>query len=155
MIRNMNRNSSVERGSVRLGMKAIWISTICALALAFTIPALAHHSMAGFDRGKQVELSGKVVQFKWANPHSWIELDVTGDDGAVTRWNFEMTAPAYLARAGWKRTTLKPGDEVTIVGNPLLNGDPGALFVSVELADGTVMGQRGGGGKGKGKGKGK
>ena len=54
-----------------------------------------------------------------------------------------MTAPDYLARAGWKKTVVKPGDKVSIAGNPLLNGDPGALFVSVTLPDGQTFTQRG------------
>jgi hypothetical protein len=52
-----------------------------------------------------------------------------------------MTAPAYLVRTGWKRTSIKKGDEATIIGNPLFTGDPGALFVSIKLADGTMLPQ--------------
>jgi hypothetical protein len=134
-------------------MKGFLIACVCAVALAVAIPAAAHHSMAGFDRAKTVSLAGTVVQFKWANPHSWIEIDVPGEDGKLVRWNVEMTAPAYLVRAGWKSTTLKPGDMVTVVGNPLINGDPGAIFVSVKLAGGQELTQRAApAGKGKGKG---
>ena len=53
-----------------------------------------------------------------------------------------MTAPGVLARAGWKSTILKPGDKVTIVGRPLLTGEPGLLFVSVTLADGRTLTER-------------
>lgn len=112
------------------------------VALCLLVPGLmAHHSMAGFDRTQSKSLEGIVKDFAWQNPHAWIELEVTAD-GKTVVWNFEMTAPAYLARAGWKKTTLKPGDKVTVVGNPLKTGEPGALFVSVTLADGTKMGER-------------
>jgi hypothetical protein len=133
-------------------MKSLWIAGVCAAVLWTAVPGAAHHSMAGFDRTKTVSLEGTVVQFKWANPHSWIEIDVPDATGKVVRWNVEMTAPAFLAKAGWKSTSLKPGDKVTVVGNPLINGDPGAIFVSVKLADGQELTQRAQpAGKGKGK----
>ncbi len=96
--------------------------------------------MAGFDRSQQLALEGVVKDFAWQNPHAWIELEVT-KDGKTVNWNFEMTAPAYLARAGWKKTSVKKGDKVTVTGNPLKTGEPGALFISVTLADGTKLTQ--------------
>jgi len=114
-----------------------------ACAMVFGIGSLyAHHSMNGFDRTKSVTLTGTVKQFKWANPHSWIEMEVPGEKG-VTVWNVEMTAPGILAKAGWKSTFLKEGDKVTVVVRPMVNGDPGGLFVSVTLPDGRVFSERG------------
>jgi hypothetical protein len=104
--------------------------------------ALAHHSMEGFDRAKNVTLVGTVKQFKWANPHSWIELEVPNDKGVVESWNIEMTAPFVLVRAGWKSNSLKPGDKVTVVGHPQKSGEPGALFVSVTTASGETLTDR-------------
>jgi len=95
--------------------------------------------MAGFDRVKIVTLVGTVKQFKWANPHSWIELEVPNDKGGVDIWNVEMTSPGVLIRAGWKSTTLKPGDKVTIAAHPLQTGEPGGIFVSVTLANGQTL----------------
>jgi hypothetical protein len=118
-------------------MKRIAIALLCVL-----LPAAAHHSMAGFDRTQSMSLEGVVKNFAWQNPHSWIEIEVVGKDGKTVTWNVEMTAPAYLVRAGWKKTTIKPGDKVTIVGNPLITGEPGALFVSIALPDGSKLGQQ-------------
>lgn len=118
-------------------MKRLVIALLCLL-----IPAAAHHSMAGFDRSQSKTLEGVVKNFAWQNPHSWIEIDVTDKDGKVVTWNVEMTAPAYLVRAGWKKTSVKPGDKVSIVGNPLITGEPGALFVSITMADGTKLTQQ-------------
>ena len=115
---------------------------ICALAIG-PLAAYAHHSMTGFDRTKTVTLNGTVRQFKWANPHSWIEIEAPNDKGEVMVWNVEMTAPGILARAGWKSTLLKPGDKVSIIIRPLLTGDPGGQFVSVTLPDGQVYTERG------------
>ena len=121
---------------MRFFLKAFFVC-LCVASFAY-----AHHSMAGYERTKTVTVTGTVKQFKWANPHSWIEFEAPNDKGGVTVWNAEMTAPGVLARAGWKSTILKPGDKVTIVGRPLLTGEPGLLFVSVTLPDGRVLTER-------------
>ena len=120
-------------------MKAILTACICA---CLCVMAFGHHSMAGFDRNKTVNLTGVVKQFKWANPHSWIEMDVPNDKGGVDTWNVEMTSPAVLIRAGWKSTIIKPGDKVTVACHPQQTGEPGGIFVSLTLPDGTVMTDR-------------
>ncbi len=124
-------------------MKKLVLIFLCVLGLWLASPAWAHHSMAGFDRKTNLTLKGTVKSFNWQNPHCYIELDVTGKDGKVVTWNIEMTAPGYLARVGWKKTSVKVGDTATVVGNPLLNGDPGALFVSITGSDGKTLTQRG------------
>jgi len=111
-------------------------------AVAFATPVLAHHSAAGIDRTKSVTLVGTVKQFGWQNPHSWMEVDVPGEAGVVTTWKVEMTSPAFLIRAGWKSSTVKPGDKVTVKVFPLRDGDPGGLFQSVTLADGSTLTER-------------
>jgi hypothetical protein len=114
------------------------------LMTAMATPAFAHHSAAGIDRSKTVALVGTVKQFGWQNPHSWMEIEVANETGVVTTWKVEMTSPAFLIRAGWKATTLKPGDKVTVKVNPLKDGEPGGLFQSVTLADGSTLTERAG-----------
>jgi len=113
-----------------------------AFALAAVVPLWAHHSMAGFDRTKTVSVTGTVKEFKWANPHSWIDLDVPDGKGGSVDWNVEMTAPAQLIRAGWKSNVMKPGDKVTVSCHPQVNGEPGCIFVSVTLSDGRTLTDR-------------
>ncbi len=121
-------------------MKAIFIASMCAAGLWMgAAPVAAHHSMTGFDRKQTVTLKGTVQEFRWENPHSSIEIDVPGSDGKVVTWHVEMTAPGYLVRQGFKRTSVKKGDVATILANPLISGDPGALFVSIQLPDGEVL----------------
>ena len=120
------------------GKFAVVIASFIASLGVLISTALAHHSMAGFDRTQTVMIEGTVKEFSWTNPHCWIELESVKDGKPIT-WNFEMTAPAYLVRAGWKKTSLKPGMKVTVTGSPLRSGEPGALFVSVKFADGTVL----------------
>ena len=112
------------------------------LASGIAAPAFAHHSAAGIDRSKTVTLVGTVKQFGWQNPHSWMEIEVPNEAGVVTTWKVEMTSPAFLIRAGWKSTTVKPGDKVTMKIFPLRDGDPGGLFQSVTLADGSMLTER-------------
>ena len=112
-----------------------------AVTLLASVAVSAHHAAAGIDRTRTVELKGTVKAFSWQNPHSWMEVEVASE-GKVVTWTIEMTAPSYLVRAGWKSSTLKPGDEVSVTVRPLKNGDPGGLFVSVKLADGRTLTER-------------
>jgi hypothetical protein len=123
-------------------VKELIAAGACLLVLSFAGPAVAHHSAAGIDRTKTVTLVGTVKEFRWTNPHSWIQMDVPNAKGGVDTWTLEMTSPAFLVRAGWKSTTLKQGDKVTAVARPLRNGDPGGLFVSVTTPTGQVFGEQ-------------
>ena len=114
-----------------------------AMAIALVVPALAHHSPAAFEPTKTVTLVGTIKEFRWQNPHTWIEIMVPNEKGQEVLWAVELTSPTYLVRSGWKSTTLKPGDKVTIVGRPLKSGEPGsAIFSSLTLADGRTLTER-------------
>jgi hypothetical protein len=113
-----------------------------AFLLTLVAPALAHHSPAAFDRTKEVKLVGTVKEFRWQNPHTWIEVLVPNEKGQDVLWGVELTSPTYLVRAGWKSNTIKPGDKVTVVGNPVRTGEPAAIFVSLTLADGRTLYER-------------
>jgi hypothetical protein len=119
-------------------------TAILGLALAgMAISALAHHSFAMFDQTQRVTLKGKVTEFQWTNPHAFIQIDVPGADGKAEHWAIELNSPNNLKRQGWKSTSVKAGDMVTLVTFPLrdLSDHKGGLFVSVTLADGTVLGE--------------
>ncbi|HYD24741.1 MAG TPA: DUF6152 family protein [Croceibacterium sp.] len=114
---------------------------IAALAAApLAIPAAAHHSYAMFDMQRTVALDAQVARFKWQNPHAFIEADVA-TRGGTERWAIEMTSPNNLALDGWKRTSLRPGDKVTIWVHPLRSGARGGSYVGVRLADGSTLGE--------------
>jgi hypothetical protein len=123
-------------------MKGLKVGVLVVIALCIASSAYAHHSAAGIDQTKSVTAEGIVKQFKWGNPHSWLEIEVPNSKGSTDIWNLEMQPPAFLVRAGWKATTVKPGDKVTVVARPFKNGDPGGLFVSVTLPNGQVLTQR-------------
>ncbi|HKV04329.1 MAG TPA: DUF6152 family protein [Candidatus Acidoferrales bacterium] len=114
------------------------------LALLMAVSAFAHHSRAMFDQDKQVTLVGTVKDFQWTNPHCWIQLlvsDPRAPEAAPVEWGVEMDSPVALLRRGWKKETLKPGDKVTVVINPLRDGQTGGLVVSVAGADGRSIGR--------------
>ena len=110
-------------------------------ALLIVGTAFAHHSPIVFDRTKQVTITGTVTEFRWGNPHSWIHIDVTDKDGKVGNWGIEMDPASHLAREGWKSTTLKPGDKVSVTVFPLRNDEKGGQYISVTLPDGTKLGR--------------
>jgi hypothetical protein len=95
-----------------------------------------------FDMGKTIELKATVTQFKWQNPHSFILADVAGPGGREN-WAIEMNPPANLVREGWKRSSLKAGDKVTIWVHPLRSGAKGGSYSGVKLADGSTLGNAG------------
>lgn len=108
------------------------------LALVLTV-AHAHHSGAMFDSTRTQTISGKVTEFNWVNPHSSFKVEVKDAAGKTAIWAIEMNTPQNLVRQGWKRTTIKPGDQVTVNVRPLRDGKPGGSYVSIKLADGTVL----------------
>jgi hypothetical protein len=102
--------------------------------------AAAHHSFAIFDAKQSVTLHGVVKDFRWTNPHVFIQLLADGAAGAAAgEWSIEMTSPEHLVRAGWKPGTLKSGDKVTLVIHPVRDGSKGGQFVSRIAADGTQI----------------
>ena len=122
-------------------IKHVALSVVMAVAFvgANGGPAAAHHSAAPFDMANQQTVTGTVKQVEWTNPHTWIWLNVTNDQGIVETWGFEGMSPNYWARRGWTRTTLKPGDTISLVFRPLKDGSHGGMFVSTKLADGRVL----------------
>jgi hypothetical protein len=112
---------------------------LAMLGLAGT--TLAHHSFAVFfDEQKRVEVSGTVTEFLFRNPHGVIRIEVTGKDGKKEVWRAETNSPSILERRGWTRTSLKPGDEITIEGWPARDGSNYLRMRKVTRADGTPVG---------------
>lgn len=118
----------------------MWAATLGAMAaLATAGGAAAHHSAAMFDSSKTVVLKGVVKQFQWTNPHSWLIVSVQTPDGRVVDWSVEMTSPNLLQRAGWRPSTIHPGDRIVVTGAPLRDGSLGAQFQKATLGDGRTL----------------
>jgi hypothetical protein len=115
--------------------------TAGALALALPGAAAAHHSFAVFfDASKTVTIKGTVTQYRFTNPHGTIALDVAGPDCTVQKWRAESNAPVILARRGWTRDSVKPGDVVTITGWPSRDGRPYVRLSEMRDASGKPIG---------------
>lgn len=102
-------------------------------------PALSHHSFAMFDRTKEVTLAGTVKSFEWTNPHSWLQLVVRDARGATKEYSIEMGSPNTMSRSGWRKTSFKPGDRVTVKMNPMRDGSAGGAFISAVNAEGKTL----------------
>jgi hypothetical protein len=109
-------------------------------ALLAASSALAHHSFAMFDQSKTVTLHGAVKEFRWTNPHVFIQLLVENEGGVAEEWSLEMTSPEHLSRAGWRPGTLKPGDEVTLAIHPMREGVKGGQYLSGTGPNGPLLG---------------
>ena len=118
----------------------ILVLTAVVLVLAAT-SARAHHSFAAeFDANKPFKMTGKVTEVRWMNPHTFFYIDVKDDKtGKVVNWGMEMGSPNILMRNGWRRDTMKIGDEVTVEGSLAKDGTPTGNARSVVL---TSSGKR-------------
>jgi hypothetical protein len=124
--------------------KLVVAGALAALATVLgAAPALAHHSFAMFDNAKEVTLTGTVKEFQWTNPHSWVQLVVKDASGKDVEWSLEGGSPNGLARRGWSRTSMKPGDKAVIVIHPLKSGDNGGSLMRVTV-NGTPLPAGGG-----------
>ena len=118
------------------------VLVVAAIAAAAAGPALSHHSAAMFDASKTVEHKGTVKKFLWINPHSLLVVSVRNSRGETEDYSYEANGPGYLVRNGWKRESIKPGDEITVLSQPLLDGRPGGNLLEVTLPDGSKLSAR-------------
>jgi hypothetical protein len=115
---------------MQLRLTALLMSGAFALASGV---ALAHHSFAMFDQENPIELEGTVQEFKYTSPHTFILLQVKEKDGGSTVWNLEGGAPSNLVRDGWSSKSLKPGDEIRLMVEPLRSGAPGGAWSASKI----------------------
>ena len=119
--------------------KLCGLSMLAAALFALASPAWAHHSFTMFDMTKRITLAGSVTSFEWTNPHAYIEIDVPDEKGAVKHWSIELGSPSILMQSGWKFSSLKTGDKVTLIINPMKSGQNGGFLSTATLPDGKVL----------------
>jgi hypothetical protein len=111
--------------------------SVCLFLLAG--PVLAHHGSSAYDSANPLTLKGTVKEFLFIQPHPLIALEVKDDKGTVAEWSIEMTAPNHLVRYGWSGKKLKPGDEITVTGNPAKNGLKVLNLRKISYTNGEVI----------------
>jgi hypothetical protein len=110
---------------------------ICSICMA--TPVMAHHSGAMFDRSKTVVLKGAIKEYQFTNPHTWIEIMVPDETGKPVQWSIEGETPGSMNRIGLTRSSISPGDQVTLKVHPLRDGRTGGSYIELTTADGRVM----------------
>jgi hypothetical protein len=93
-----------------------------------------------FDAEKMITITGTVTEFNWTNPHASFRVDVPNKEGKLESWAIEMNSPNNLVHEGWKRSSIKPGDKVSVQINPLRDGRPGGRYIGITLSDGKHLG---------------
>jgi len=123
-------------------------TVLAASALAATVliaaPLAAHHSTAMFEWGTEKTMkSATVEKWEWTNPHTFLHVTVKEKDGKEHKWALEGMSPNHLQRYGWSRTSVKPGDKVTLTYYPLRDKRRGGFNVTITKADGKKLWQFG------------
>ena len=121
--------------------KTLSIFLLVAGLLIMSRSMIAHHGAAAFenDPAKRLTLKGTVVEWIWANPHTFLQFDTKNADGQTLRWVVEASNPPDMVNRGWSIKSFKAGDEVTVVVRPVKSGKPVGSIVRVEFADGHVL----------------
>ena len=117
-----------------LGM---FIGTVGLLIVC--VPVLAHHGRSNYDVSSTATVKGVVTEFEWINPHALIHLDATDETGKVEKWIAETNSPNILNRQGWTKNTVKPGDQITLVGHRVKGGANYLNFSKIIFADGREL----------------
>ena len=112
---------------------------LCVGILAIAGAAFAHHGTANYDTNKTITVKGVATEFEFVNPHVQIFWDAKDDSGAVAKWQGELTSPNRLSRVGWTKSSIKPGDAITISGFPTKSGSHEIWIQKVVLASGEEL----------------
>ena len=104
------------------------------------LPVFAHHGSSAYDFTRLITSKATVTALEWGNPHCTLKFDAKDDKGAVTAWTLEMYNPLWMARAGWNKETLKPGDEIVVTFHPAKNGS-GNGFIRIPESKIVLHGQ--------------
>ena len=105
------------------GKMLVVLAAVGSLVM-FSGSAMAHHGVAGYDMTKTITVHGTVSKFDWSNPHVVVYVDAKNEGGEMQHWTIEFASPVHMVRAGWSKSSMKTGDDITIDTHPSRNGAP-------------------------------
>jgi hypothetical protein len=117
-------------------------SVVLGLFVLRATPALSHHSNVAYEVNKVISVTGVVKDWQWVNPHTWLHMTVDDGKGGKVEWAAEGRAPGVLLRAGWSKSSLKPGETVTVDLSPAKDGTTTGIIARITKADGTILGNQ-------------
>ena len=129
-------------------------ASVLASVLAVSSPVLAHHGNAAYDGTATVLKDAVVTKLSWANPHTIVEFDAKDEKGQVVHWAAELGSPSALGNIGWTKTSVSPGDVITVYIHQAKTKNPVGRIDHIVLADGSQLRDSGGGGDAGGGGRG-
>lgn len=135
------RESRLEEELSLMRAKSAGLTCGAVAALTMTVPTLAHHGFAAYS-SERVTVQATMTEFKFVNPHVQLYFDITNEQGEIEHWQAELTAPNKLARGGWSKNTLQPGDQIQIAGQVARNGGHSIRIREIITADGQSMSLR-------------
>jgi hypothetical protein len=127
----------MKTGHTKTG-KFVRVAATAALSL-FALPAFAHHGASEYDMTKIVSVHATVTELQYVNPHTLLVFTVKDDAGKAVEWTGELPSPNLLSRRGWSRSTVKPGDQVTVIGAIAKNGEKGMQIKKLVFPDGHEL----------------
>jgi hypothetical protein len=119
--------------------KLLVLSIGAAALLLVSGPVFGHHGRSNYDVTQTITVKGIVTEFEWVNPHALIHLDAADESGKVEKWTAETNSPNTLSRQGWSKNTVKPGDQITLVGHRVKGGSSYINFSKITFADGHEL----------------
>ena len=105
----------------------------------FSRPVVAHHGVAGYDMTKTITVHGTVSKFDWSNPHVVVYVDAKNESGEMQHWTIEFASPVHMVRAGWSKSSMKAGDDISIDTHPSRNGAPVGITSTITFILKTVV----------------
>jgi hypothetical protein len=114
------------------------LAAVGSLAM-LSAPAMAHHGVAGYDMTKTITVHGTVSKFDWSNPHVVVYVDAKNEGGEMQHWTIEFASPVHMVRAGWSKSSMKTGDDITIDTHPSRNGAPVGISSTITFILKTVV----------------
>ncbi|HEY3161827.1 MAG TPA: DUF6152 family protein [Vicinamibacterales bacterium] len=119
-------------------MRTTLIAVVAAAGLVLAaVPVRAHHAFAAeFDQNKPIKVQGSVTKWELTNPHSWIYIDVKGENGNTVTWMIEGASPNNLYRLGLTKESLPAGSVITVEGYQAKDGSTRAVGRNIVFANG-------------------